>query len=108
MRPPVQVFRTVTVQRYAGETGWSGPAYDEPVDVPAVIDDERRLVRNDQGDEVTSETTLMLDLDVLGAGVDLTPESLVTLPGRTSRVIAVSRHDQGQHGAWRHVEVNLL
>lgn len=107
MRPPYELFRPVTVQRYAGE-GSRGPVYDDDVTLSAVVDDERRLVRNDQGDEVTSETTLMFDLEAFGPGVELTPESVVTLPGRSSRVVAVTRHDKVQHGAWAHVEVNLL
>jgi hypothetical protein len=84
-------------------TGGYGDQYDTKVaDVPCMRDDRTRLVRNSDGDEVTSQTTLYMRLsqaDRFPAG------SRVTLPGRVASVITSARRDDAGLGAWQHLEV---
>lgn len=80
--------------------GAYGPAYDDPRQVECMIDETRRLVRDSAGDETVSEATLTLHpvtrvLDDTHHVVDhvdplevFTPESPVTINGRSSRVLS--------------------
>lgn len=90
----------VTVSTYTGE-GAYGPVVAAPVTVWCNIDETRRLVRDANGDEAVAEATLTLHprARIVGAGqstVDpaavFTPESPVTIRGRTTRVLAVKAH----------------
>ena len=84
---------TVTVTPYGGE-GAYGPSYGAPVAVDCRVVYERKLVRNTEGDETVSETTIYVLPTVDGVpAVDLfQPESPVTHLGRTGRVIGVAPH----------------
>lgn len=100
-----------TVSTYAGE-GAYGPAVAAPVTVNCRVDGRRKLVRSAAGDEVVSETTLLLPpscRSAAGAQVvpeDLfTPESQVTVRGRTSQVISTQAHLEGVSVVY--VEVTL-
>jgi hypothetical protein len=80
----------VTVRALTG-SGGMGDTFADPVTVPAFVVDERVLVRDASGDEVTSSTQVHLGFDVVAP-----PESLVTVwPGvvgeRESTVITSSR-----------------
>ena len=77
---------TVSVATYAGESAY-GPVYADAITVPCSIDATRRLVRNANGDEAISEATLSVHPDDEAA---FTPESAVTIEGRSSRVLATS------------------
>lgn len=91
---------TVEVEAYLGD-GAYGPIYAAPVTVRCLIDDTRRLVRNANGDEVTAETTLYVgDLDA-----NIPPESRVTVNGRTTTVLSVSRHDGAGLPTPNHLEI---
>lgn len=95
--PATDLDAPVTVRSYTGEGGY-GPTYAAEVATFCHLDATRKLVRNAAGDEVVSETTLLLDPD---QGVDVEavfqPESLVVARGRESRVITVSPHlDRGR------------
>jgi hypothetical protein len=74
---------SVSVQSYAGE-GAYGPVYAAAVTVSCNVETTRRLVRNYDGDEVVSESTLYVHPD--DAGYFL-PESLLTIASRESRVL---------------------
>lgn len=89
---------TVTVTAYLGETAY-GPKYASPVQVDGRVEADRKLVRNANGDEVLSETTIFVLPDVGAArAVDLfVPESVVTHEGRASVVIACNSR-RGQAG----------
>lgn len=90
----------VTVATRTGE-GAYGPIDAEPRTVECMVDETRRLVRDANGDETTSEATLTLHpvtrvLDDTHHAIDwvdplevFTPESPVTINGRTSRVLSV-------------------
>lgn len=94
----------ITVEPYAG-AGAHGPLYGDPVAVRALMDAGRRRVRDTEGDEVVSETTLrvrLTDADHFPTG------SRVTLPdGTTPTVITTSRHDGRSLPAPSHLEVSL-
>lgn len=98
----------ITIERLTG-TGAFGDEYDEPEDpIPlGFIDDRRRMVRDADGNEVVSETTVMLPIGT--AEVPL--GSRVTLPAafgaRESTVLAVSRHDGGGQPTPDHLELAL-
>ncbi len=92
----------LTVEPYAG-AGPAGPVYGPPVTVRAVVEHARRLVLDASGTEAVGESTARAPL-----GVDIPPESRVTLPdGRTTTVIVTRVHDGGRLPVPSHVEVVL-
>ena len=99
---PVWMLRhTATIEVYQGETP-SGPVYGLPTVVKCLADDKRRLVRDDKGTEVISESTIYcLPSEQAPA------ESRVTVNGRTSTVIVSGRPDGGGLPTPDHLEVHL-
>ncbi|GAA2772803.1 hypothetical protein [Saccharopolyspora taberi] len=97
-----QAGSDVVIEAYEG-SGAYGDIYGDPVTVRAVVDASRRLVRDDAGTEVVSETTLYAPLSTVApAG------SRVTLPdGTSSTVITAKRRDGGRLPVPSHVEVVL-
>lgn len=93
-----------TVRTYAGE-GSRGPVYRGAVTVRCEVDGWRRLVRNADGDEVTSEFTLRLHPrtedettgELLDPAALFAPESRVEVRGRMARVLGVTAHTQRGH-----------
>ncbi len=93
----------VSVTTRTGE-GAYGPTFAATLIVLCNVDETRRLVRDSAGDEAVSEATLLLHpstrvVDALGAvigAVDpltaFTPESPVTIRGRTTTVLAAKPH----------------
>jgi hypothetical protein len=68
------------------------------------IDGKRSLVRNANGEQVVSSTTLYTP--IANAGL-FTPDSRVTTGGVVSRVITVNANDSGSLGLPDHVAVSL-
>lgn len=94
----------ITVEPYAG-AGPYGPTYAEPVTVRALMDARRRLVRDTEGNDATSETTLLVRLDQADA---FRVGARVTLPdGTTPTVIRTDRHDGRALPVPSHLEVSL-
>ncbi|MFG1997881.1 hypothetical protein ACGFNU_01885 [Spirillospora sp. NPDC048911] len=91
----------VTVRAYRGE-GSSGPIYAAPVTTAALIDDKQRLIRGPNGDVLVSATTLFLPIDV-----EVAPESLVEVKGRTATVMTVARRSGDGLPTPDHIEVAL-
>ncbi len=92
----------VTIEARTG-SGPYGDVYDPPDTARVLVDQKRRLVRDQGGQEVVSETTLRAPLDTVAP-----PGSRVTLPdGRTSTVITVSRYDGGSLPVPSHLEIAL-
>ena len=97
-----QAGQDVQVEAYAG-AGAHGRTYAARVTVRALVEAKRRLVRNAEGVEVVSETTLRMRLTET-----CPPESRVTLPdGRTTVVIMSAPIDGGSLPVPSHLEVAL-
>ena len=77
----------VTIEPYAG-SGGTKPLYAAGVPVGSIVEQKRRLVRDPQGREVTSETTVYVPL------ATACPDAYrITLPdGQVTTVITVSIH----------------
>ncbi|MFD7647874.1 hypothetical protein [Streptomyces sp. KR2] len=89
MRVPRYLLRhRITVEPYLGDSAY-GPQHGPPVaDVPALVAETIRLVRDRQGREVTSTAQIIAD-----PGLDCPAESLITLPdGRTTKAVSVAHH----------------
>lgn len=99
--PRFLLRETATIAVYEGDTG-VGPSYADAVTVRCFREDKRRMVRDATGTEVTSETTIYCP-----PGTTVTPESRVTVGGRTTTVITVADHDTNGLPTPDHVEVNL-
>ena len=76
----------VAVETYGGDSAY-GPVYAASRTVPCNIENARRLVRTVNGDEAVSEATLYVHPYDAAA---FTPESLVTIDGRASRILTTS------------------
>lgn len=93
----------VTATPLTGQ-GAYGPVYGDAVTVNGFLDDTRRLVRDSDGAEVVSETSLRCPL----AHADhLTPGTLVDLGHRTATVIGQSRHTAPGLDLPEHLKVSL-
>lgn len=96
----------VLIERFLGN-GAMGPAFDQSTGQRCFFDDTRRMVRNAEGVEVLSSSSV-----VLPPGVATVPlGSRVTAPGsfggRIASVIAVSVRDSGDLELPDHVVLSL-
>lgn len=94
---------TITVQTLIGDDSW-GPSYEATENVRCFIDETRTIVRDAQGAEVISETTVTAPPEY--AGIFL-PGSLVMLPTREATVIKAGHASSGPLDLPDHVEVSL-
>ncbi|WP_369778836.1 hypothetical protein [Streptomyces sp. R33] len=93
---------TVTIEAYIGDSAYS-PLYAAPVTARAFVEEKVRTVRNRDGEEVVSSTTVYLL-----PTQDCPPESRVTThTGRTASVITSALHDGGGLPTPDHREVTL-
>ncbi|AYD86202.1 head-to-tail stopper [Streptomyces phage Darolandstone] len=78
----------ITVEPYLGDSAY-GQKYGPPVeDVPALVGETIRLVRDREGRQVTSTAQIIAE-----PGLDCPAESRITLPdGRITKAIAVAHH----------------
>lgn len=101
--PAFLLRHTVSIQPYAGTSGFGAPTYADATDVACFVEDRTRLVTTPTGDEVTSNATVIAPLDTVAP-----VESLVTLPsGRVARVITALRHDGGGLPVPDHLEIQV-
>lgn len=100
--PGWMLQHTVTIEALTGE-GAYGPVYADPAAVRCFLDEQTRLVRSSNGEQVTSSSTAYARLDTTApAG------SRVTLPdGRQTTVIAALRRDGGAMVTPDHLEIQL-
>lgn len=100
--PAFVLVHTVTIEAYLGDSA-NGPRYGAPVTARALVEETVRTVRNAQGEEVVSSTTVyMLPTQACP------PESRVTTPsGRVASVITSTPHDGGGLPTPDHREVTL-
>lgn len=93
---------TVTVAPYMGD-GAYGPTYGAPTVVRCLLDEQTRLVRDKDGRQVSSTSTIYCLL-----ATDAPPGSKATLPdGRQTFVIAALRRSGPGLGTPDHLEVQL-
>lgn len=98
---------TVHVQTYLGDGAW-GATWDEvQIPVAGFLNETNQLVRNAEGDEVTSTVSFRCRTS---DGPRFTPESKVTLHRgtpleRSTTVISVSLHTSGPLGLPDHAEI---
>ncbi|MER6505896.1 hypothetical protein ABT158_03745 [Nonomuraea sp. NPDC001636] len=91
---------TATIEPFRGN-GAYGPVYEPPIeDEPCLIDDERRMVRDDEGTEVVSDTTIFFL-----PGTRCPAGSRITANGRQMIAITSFNRDGGRLPTPDHVEV---
>ena len=100
----------VTVEPLSG-TGAYGERFLDPVEMPAWVDEKRRMVMGADGRETVSEATIRTSLDY---AEHFLPGSYVTIhtelsgvPLRRTRQIAVAYRTDGGMGGWQHLEVTI-
>lgn len=92
---------TVDVQEYNGDTTY-GPDYSDSYEVEGYFQNTRKYIRDDEGDEVVSESQFYTSEDI-----DLPKKSIVTFDGIDHEVITTSRKTNALIGKLTHVEVAL-
>ncbi|WP_433426346.1 hypothetical protein ACQP1V_42710 (plasmid) [Microtetraspora malaysiensis] len=100
MTLPAWLMRhTAVIEPFEGD-GAYGAVYGDPVTARCLVDDERRMVRDAQGTEVVSDTTVFFP-----PGTVCPEGSRVTVNGRTTTVITSFSRDGGGLPTPDHVEV---
>lgn len=100
--PEWLLLHTVVIRRYLG-AGATGARFGPDEVTSCFAEDARRLIRNDDGQEVVSETTFYC----LPTVATIPPESEVDVNGRTTTVIVARRRDGGGLPTPDHMEVSL-
>lgn len=104
MADPLARFwvHSTSVERFAGP-GPDGDTFDAPVTVVGFVQQQTRLVRNDQGVEVVSRTTVFYPRDTAA----IPAGSVITEPlsGLPAKVIMCAIQDAGALPLPEHVEV---
>ena len=106
--PGTLLVHRVTVRTLQG-SGSLGDVLAEPVEVRCWRDARTRLVRSPAGDEVVSQTRLLVRLT---DGPKFTERSEVTIPNgaggtTTTYVLGSAPNDDRGLGAWQHATVDL-
>lgn len=95
---------TAQVEMFLGVNGYGEDIFAAPVSVVCFLDDARKLVRNKDGEQVVSETTLA----TFPVNAPLfTADSKVTVNGAESRVIKTKVGDSGDLDLPDYVAVSL-
>jgi hypothetical protein len=104
---------TASVETWKG-AGSNGDVYAAPVTVLCFADDARRLVRNANGEQIISETTLYTTNDNVALFVEKSrvtflndPDGDGIVPSRTALVIKVNANDSGALDLPDHLAVTL-
>lgn len=90
---------TATVEPLQGQSG-TGPLWGAAVTVPCFVDQQRKLARDQDNREVVASTRLYCRLSE-----PVTPGSRVTVNGRASTVLTVTRYDGSGLPVPSHLEV---
>ncbi|MEV4806765.1 hypothetical protein AB0K18_42795 [Nonomuraea sp. NPDC049421] len=99
MLPEWLLQHEATIEPYLGD-GAYGPVWGAAVTVRCLVDDERRLVRDEQGLEVVSDTTIFFP-----PGTVCPAGSRVTVNDRSITAITAFNRDAGLLPVPAHVEV---
>lgn len=104
MLPDELLGHQVVVEAYLGMTGNGVKQYAPAVTVDCLVEAKRRMVRDERGEQVVSETTVYAQ-----PGLTAPPPSRVTLPsGHKTTVIVVGDHDGGGLPTPDHVALYLV
>lgn len=104
LMPRFLMVHTIVIEPYLGESG-TGPVYGPAVPVMCFREDSRKLVRNQLGEQVVSESQAYCDPGTVGP-----PKSRVQLQGANPReafVILAKERDGGGLPTPDHVELVL-
>jgi hypothetical protein len=97
--------KKITIEHYASMDGRGKTTYSDPKVLACSISGERKMVRNEQGEEVVSEETLYFNANEDTSAIR--HKDRITMPdGRQPPIIAV-RPFYGEKGRMDLVEVNL-
>ena len=109
---------TATVEKFLGTSGYGADLFAAPVTIQCFADDARKLIRNKDGAEVVSESTLYTfttnaPLFAPDSRVTIWPDGVNVLDGNENaptptRVIKVNVNDSGSLNLPDHVAVNLV
>jgi hypothetical protein len=100
--PQALLRHVVTIEPKTGD-GPFGPVLGPAATARVFVDDQRRMVRDANGTEVVSSSSIYAPLATV-----CPPGSRVTLPGgRTADVIVAKRRDGGGLATPDHLEVSL-
>ena len=102
MSIPARVLpQTVTIRAYLG-TGAYGDVFDTATDYPARVRRENRLVRDSDGAEVVSSSTVVTIPDCT-----CPPGSKITLPGETGERTTITYAPHVGAREVHHVEIDV-
>lgn len=99
MLPDWLLPHTSVIEPHEGD-GAYGPIFGPAVSEPCLVDDERRMVRDAQGAEIVSNTTI-----IYRPGTRCPEGSRITVNGRVVTAIASYSRDGGGLPTPDHVEV---
>lgn len=91
----------VIVRRVVGRDRYGAPVYEEGREVPGYVFPATRAVMQKDGSQVVATGRAILP------AVDLGPEDVLEVDGRTWRVLAAARHRDPVTGVVHHVEAEL-
>ena len=93
---------TVTIKEYEGD-GAYGPTYSDPYEVKGYFQQERKLVKDDEGNEIVSDAQFFTSEDI-----EPPPESIITFNGVENEVISISPKYNALTGQKSHTEVVMV
>ena len=93
---------TVTIKDYEGD-GAYGPTYSDPYEVQGYFQQEREVVKDQEGNEVVSDAQLFTSEDIKPP-----PESIITFNGVEHEVISISPKYNALTGQKSHTEVVMI
>ena len=93
---------TVTIKDYEGD-GAYGPTYSDPYEVQGYFQQEREVVKDQEGNEVVSDAQFFTSEDI-----EPPTESIATFNGVEHEVISISPKYNALTGQKSHTEVVMI
>ena len=90
-----------TVEEYQGDSAY-GPEYADPYQIEGYMEEDNKLVRNSDGDEVVSSSQFFTSEDV-----EPPEDSKLTFEGTEHKVISSNKQRNALTGKINHVQINL-
>ena len=88
-------------KEYKG-SGIEGPVYEDTVEIKGYYQQEREIVKDDDGNEIISNSRFYTSADE-----DFPPQSILDINNRDNEVITASKYYNALNGKLSHVEVAL-